>query len=173
MEFFILGEDWSLYEEFLPRENFNEDEIRGKHSTRYFSADGRSIHECPHGVALRNISLAEIERAFGPSLQMTEKVLTCKFINPPDYYVANSFALIPRDNESKVKPGLYGEHENGIVTKLYGSGVRPLNGFAKEIAIPLSIFCMKYGLILLLHSEYPLDVTDPTELLNPENSEIG
>lgn len=172
-EFFILGEDWSLYEEFVPRENFGEDEIRTKHSKRYFSADGRSIYLCPVSIASRKIALADLERFFQPSLQLTDRVLTCEYVNPPDYYLTNCFALVPRDDVEIVKPALYGEQADGIITSLYGSGVRPLSDFAKSIAMPLSRFCSEYGLLLLLHCEYPLDVSDPAELLRPENEDIG
>src|SRR5689334_2237832 len=85
-ELFILGEDWSLYEEFVPRENFPEDEIRAKHSTRYFSADGRSIYSCPTSIAVRGISLTQLAAYFSPFLTLTDRVQTCQFVNPPDFY---------------------------------------------------------------------------------------
>ena len=75
-EFFILGEDWSLYEELVPRENFSDDEIRAKHSTRYFSADGRSIYSCPKSISTRAISLPQLATYFSPLLSLTERVQT-------------------------------------------------------------------------------------------------
>ena len=164
-EFFILGEDWSLYEEFVPRESFCENEIRARQSKRYYSADGRSIFECPVSIATRKIALTELERFFHPILRLTERVQTCEFINPPDYYCSDALALIRPNDTAKVKPGLYGKHVGGVATSLFGSGVRPLSDFAKSIVTPLARFCSSYRLILLLHSEHPLDVSDAGELL--------
>jgi hypothetical protein len=172
-EFFILGEDLGLYEQFVPRENFAEDEIRAKHSTRYFSTDGRSIHACSVSIVARKIAMTDLEKWFQPILQLTERVQTCEFIRPPDYYLPSAFALIPPNDRRKVKPALYGEHTDGIVTSLFGSGVRPLSTFARSVASPLAGFCSAYRLILLLHSEYPLDVSDPTQLLRDENKDIA
>jgi len=104
---------------------------------------------------------------------LTKRVQTCTFVNPPDFYVENSFALILPDHESKIKAALYGDHANGVVTALYGCGVRPLYDFAQRIARPLARFCTEHRLVLLLHNEYPLDVSNPAELSNPENAEIG
>ena len=172
-EFFILGEDWGLYEEFVPRENFSEAEILAKHSRRYFSKDGRSIEAFPHAITSRKIVVGDMKRFFEPVLRLTDRVLTCEYVSSPDYYRPNSFAWLPSDENDKVKSGIYGEQRDGLIVNLYGTDVRPLRDFAQLISVPISRFCKEYGLILVLHNEYPLDVTDPYQLSKPENNEIS
>jgi hypothetical protein len=169
-EVFILGEDWGSCEQFVPRENFNEDEIRAKHSRRYYATDGRSIYACPVGMETRQIALATMGEFFAPRLQFAARVLSCNIVYAPDVVVEDAFALVLQGTRGRATGGvLYGEHREGKVISLYGMGVRPMEEFAVRIAAALARFCKAYNLLLLLHDEHPLDVTDPAVLLDVVN----